>query len=176
MACAATKGRAALCSEQVGGYKNIYFADFDATIFTGSTITTGEITALASTVPLFKYALLGELHSVDENGSKSRDNGTSFFETAGTFVLHKLTKEDRDELKLLMAGRPHIIVEDWNGDYRLFGLENGCDVVPVSNSGAAMGDLSGYTIAFTAKEKDMAPFVDSTLIDNVAGFTPVTSS
>lgn len=176
MSCNATKGRAELCSTQVGGYKNIYFADFDSTIYSGATITSGEITALASPVPLFKYALLGELHSVDENGAKSRDNGTSFFETAGSFVLHNITGADRDELKLLMSGRPHIIVEDYNGNFRLFGLENGCDVVPASNSGTAMGDLYGYTVSFSAKEKDLAPLVDSTLIDNVAGFTPVTSS
>lgn len=176
MPCNITSGRLTQCSEQVGGYKNIYFADFDSTIYTGSTITAGEITALASPVPLFKYALLGESHSVDETGTKSRENGTSFFETAGTFVLHNLTGADRDELKLLMVSRPHIIIEDYNGNFRLFGIENGCDIVPSSNSGTAMGDLSGYTVSFSAKEKDLAPFVDSTLVDAVGGFTPVTLS
>ena len=169
-----TQGRAAQCKDQAGGFKNIYFANFDATLFSGATVTAGEITALESDIPLFKYELQGELHSVDENGNGSRDNGTFFWETAGTFVIQTITAADRDELKLLSAGRPHIIIEDYNGNFRLFGMENGCDVIPSSNSGAAMGDLSGYTITFSAKETELAPMVDPTLIDAVGGFTPVT--
>ena len=174
MACALTSGRAVQCKDQAGGLKTVYFTEFTADLFTGATITSGEITALATPIPAFKYFLQGELHSVDETGNLSRDNGTGFFEQTGTLVLQTLTAADRDELKLLMSNRPHIMVEDYNGNIRLFGFENGCDVSVTSSSGAAFGDLSGYTLTFTAKESEMAPFVDASLIDNVAGFTPIT--
>jgi len=93
------------------------------------------------------------------------------------FVLmgHKTVKLAEDtpqkELKLLAAGRPQIIVEDYNGNFRLAGAEHGCEVSVGTASGAAMGDLNGYNITFTGTEKAPADFIDATLIDNVAGFT-----
>ena len=42
--------------------------------------------------------------------------------------------------------RPHVAVEDYNGNVFIMGLENGAEVTGGTIvTGAAMADLSGYT-------------------------------
>ena len=63
--------------------------------------------------------------------------------------------EDNKEVKLLSYGRPHIVVEDNNGNCVMCGVEFGCDVTGGTIvSGAAKGDLTGYTLEFSAEEKE----------------------
>ena len=59
-------------------------------------------------------------------------------------------------------GRPHIAVEDYNGNVFMMGLENGADVSGGTVvSGTAMGDMSGYTLTFSGQETQAANFMDS---------------
>ena len=59
----------------------------------------------------------------------------------------------QEELKLLNAGRAHYVVETYNGDYLLIGKEHGAEVTGGTIvTGAAMGDLSGFTLTVTAQE------------------------
>jgi hypothetical protein len=61
--------------------------------------------------------------------------------------LTKLTKEDNKELKLLAYGRPYVVVQDYNGNAFMMGLNYGAEVTGGTIvTGAAMGDLSGYTL------------------------------
>ena len=72
-------------------------------------------------------------------------------------------KADNKELKLMAYGRPHIAVEDYNGNFMMMGLVNGADVSGGTIvTGAAMGDLSGYTLTFTAQETLPAVFMAHT--------------
>ena len=58
------------------------------------------------------------------------------------------------ELKLLAYARPQVIVEDYNGNKFVVGYENGADVNGGTIvTGAAMGDLSGFTLTMVAQEK-----------------------
>ena len=76
----------------------------------------------------------------------------------------KLTKEDHKTIKLLSFGRPHVIIEDNNGNLLLAGLEHGADVTGGTVvTGGAMGDMSGYTLTLSAMEKIPANFLDDTL-------------
>ena len=56
------------------------------------------------------------------------------------------------------------------------GLEHGMDVTGGTiSSGAGMGDLSGYTLTFTAQEAKPANFIQSaTSADPYAGITSAT--
>jgi hypothetical protein len=170
MSCDLTAGRLEPCKQSVGGLKAVYFINYDSTFYGTATFTLEEITALDSAVACFKYELKGA-NSFDETNENSRENGTSFWTQTGTLVLKKQDLTTQKELKLLAAGRPQVIIEDYNGNFRLAGAENGCEVVVNTASGAAMGDLNGYNITFTGQEKQPADFIDSTLMDNVAGFT-----
>ena len=84
----------------------------------------------------------------------------------------RLTKADHKEIKLLTFGRPHIVVEDYNGNFFLAGLEHGMEVTGGTIvTGAAMNELSGYTLTMTGMERKPANFLDST--PTAAGITIV---
>jgi len=175
MACDITLGRKEPCKNVVGGIKNVYFVDFGDL---GSvTLTNDEITNLtnSSTVVSYKYELKGN-SSLEQTFNASRENGTVFYEQTLNLTLKKLSKEDNKELKLLAYGRPHVAVEDYNGNVFVMGLEHGAEVTGGSiSTGAAMGDLSGYTLTLAASELKPANFVDSpTAADPYAGMASAT--
>jgi hypothetical protein len=162
MACDLTLGRKEPCKDVVGGLKNVYFVAFGK-LGTVS-LTNDEITNLtgdSGSLTAFKYELKGN-SSFEQTINASRENGTTFFDQTLNLTLKKLTKEDNKELKLLAYGRPHVAVEDYNGNVFMMGTEHGADVNGGSIvTGAAMGDLSGYTLTLNAQETAPANFMDS---------------
>ena len=167
MACDLTLGRKEPCKDVVGGLKNVYFVDFGklGTV----TKTNDEITNLtgdgSNGLTAFKYELKGN-SSFEQTVNASGENGTVFYEQTLNLTLKKLSKEFNKELKLLAYGRPHVAVEDYNGNVFMMGLEHGSDVSGGTIvSGAAMGDLSGYTLTLTAQEREPANFMNSDTSD-----------
>ena len=163
MACDLSLGRKEPCKDVVGGIKNVYFADFgDFSTIQYDSTDTDVVDSLGSSITVLKYEIKGN-SSFEQNITSSRENGTTFFEQTLNLTLHKLTKEDNKELKLMAYGRPHIIVEDYNKNLFVMGLENGADVSGGTIvTGAAMGDLSGYTLSLTGMEKLPANFLHKT--------------
>ena len=178
MACDLTKGRALPCRESVGGLKAVYFVDFgDLGDVTLTSTTDDTISDMDGTFDAFKYVLKGT-SSVEQTINASRENGTVFFDQAVSLSLPQLSKEDNNEIKLLAYGRPHIIVEDYNGNAYLVGREHGADVTGGTiASGAAMGDMSGYTLTFNAMEVSAANFIAGATDGNpFAGMTSATDT
>jgi hypothetical protein len=174
MACDLTKGRVEPCKDVVGGIKHVYFTDFgDFGVVTQD--ADDQITDMTGTFVAYKYELKGN-SSFEQTVTSSRENGTTFFEQTLNLTLHKLSKADNKEIKLLAYGRPHIAVEDYNGNVFVMGLEHGSEVTGGTIvTGAAMGDLSGYTLTFSAQEVKPANFVDSpTASDPYAGMGSAT--
>mgnify|MGYP003109197807 FL=1 len=171
MACDLTKGRKEPCKDSVGGIKAVFFADFGDITITYDGTDTDVIDDLGA-VTVFKYELKGN-SSFEQTITSSRENGTTFFEQALNLTLKKLTVQDHKELKLMSYGRPHIVVQDYNGNAFLMGAEHGCDVTGGTIvTGAAMGDLSGYTLTFSAMEQVPANFLEgATEADPFAGLT-----
>ena len=174
MACTLNKGRIEPCKDVVGGIKNVYFTYFGG-FGTVSQDTDDQITDMTGTFTAFKYELKGN-SSFEQTVTSSRENGTTFFEQTLNLTLHKLSKEDNKEIKLLAYGRPHVAVEDYNGNVFVMGLEHGAEVTGGTIvTGAAMADLSGYTLSFSAQEVKPANFVDSpTASDPYAGMSSAT--
>jgi len=170
MATAITLGRKNPDKENVGGLKAAYFIEFAAGTFSGATITADEITAFGSALTLFKYELRGA-NSFDENNPSSQEAGTSFWEGSGTLQFKKQSLAAQKEIKLLSFDRKHIILEDYNGNFRFCGLEHGCDISVNTASGANMGDFQGYNITFTTSERYPAYFVDSAIIGDTTNTT-----
>lgn len=171
MACDLTRGRKEPCKDVVGGLKNVYFVDFGdlGTV----TKTDDEITNMtgdsSNDLTTFKYELKGN-SSFEQTVNASRENGTVFYEQTLNLTLKKLTKEDNKELKLLAYGRPHVAVEDYNGNVFMMGLEHGADVSGGTIvTGAGMADLSGYTLSLTAMEREPANFIN---VDITSGDFP----
>ena len=160
MACDLTLGRKEPCKDVVGGIKAVYFTDFGD--FGSVTLTDDEITDMTGTFTAFKYEVKGN-SSLEQTVNASRENGTVFYEQTLNLTLKKLSKEDNKELKLLAYGRPHVAVEDYNGNVMVVGLEHGADVSGGTIvTGAAMGDLSGYTLTLTGMETTPANFMAHT--------------
>jgi len=171
MACALTSGRSLPCKSAVGGLKTVYYADY-GTLGT-ATITAGEITALTGTPTWYQYDIKGN-SSLETTINSSRENGTTFYTQTLNLTLTYLDKSTQEEIKLLAAARPHIAVEDYNGNFFLVGLEHGAEVTGGTVvSGAAMGDLSGFTLTFEAMETAPAYFVTSTVITDDASGTQI---
>ena len=159
MSCDLTSGRAWQCKEQTGGIVAVYFANFGD--LTGLSVSGGSVASGAlSGKTLYKYTLPEYTASLTENLNASPENGTIFYEQVLEMTLHKLRAADRNEIKLLAKGRPHVIVQDNNGNYLLAGFQKGMDVTAgTAVTGAAGGDLSGYTLTLTGREIDSFVFV-----------------
>jgi len=174
MACLLTKGRTEPCKDVVGGITAVYFADFgtlgDPTY---DAVDTDVIDSFGGTPDWFKFDLKGT-SSFEQAITSSRENGTTFVEQTLNLNFKKLSKQTHNEVKLLAYARPHVIVEDNNGNKFLMGLEYGADVSGGTIvTGAAMADMSGYTLAFTGQEKIAANFVDATITADAANISDI---
>ena len=162
MACTLSTGRTLPCKDSVGGLTAVYFADF-GTLGT-LTVTSGEVTAISGTPELFKYDIKGN-SSLEQTITASRENGTSFYEQTLNLTLTKLDLETQQELISIVKARPHVFVQDYNGNYFLVGAVHGADVTGGTIvTGAAMGDLSGFTLTLSAMETLPAYFVDEAIV------------
>ena len=188
MACDLSKGRLEACKESVGGIKNLYIANYSDAMYAGMADASsnaptaaafdGTVAILTAGVDVHKFELRGDNNTFEETNENSRDNGTSFWTQSGAFVLKAQNADTMMQLKLLSYGRPHIIIEDYNGKFRIAGGQNGCEVSVNTSTGGAMGDLNGYNITFEGKEVLPSLFVLSTLVavGNTSGFDVQTSN
>lgn len=170
MACSVSNGRSLPCKSAVGGLKNIYFAPY-STVTAGLTPSSGSIT-LNQTESFFKYEIKGN-SSLETAINSSRENGTTFYESTLNATLTFLDVATQEQIKLLAHGRPQIVVEDYNGNFFLIGKDNGCEVTGGTIvTGAAMGDLSGFTLVLTAQETAPPFFCDEPTDDSGTPIDP----
>lgn len=176
MACDLTGGRLKPCKDAVGGIRKIHFVDYGdlGSITLG---TSDEVTDMDGTFTYHTYDVKGN-SSLETNINSSLENGTTFFEQVVNVTLHKLTKEDNKELKLMAYGRPHIFIETFDGSLLLVGREHGGEVTGgTAVTGTAMGDMNGYTLTFTANEITMPNFVTgATAADPFVGMVSATDA
>lgn len=175
MSCDLTGGRLKPCKDAVGGIRKIHFVDFGD--LGDVTLVDDEVTNLGGTFSYHTYDVKGN-SSLETNIQTSLENGTTFFEQVISVTLHKLTKEDNKELKLMAFGRPHVFVETFDGKLLLVGREHGAEVTGgTAVTGTAMGDLQGYTLSLTANEITMPNFVSgATAADPFAGMAGATAT
>ncbi len=170
MSCDITKGRKEPCKDVVGGLKALYFINFDASLYktAKAALANGLVKNLkaqgGNAVDLYKWELRSSGHNLEDENEQSPENGTSFFNPTITAIIKKVDAESREELLLASYGRPHIIAEDYNGNFFLVGAENGLDVQVNMVSGSAMGELNGYNLTITGQEKELSFLVDPTII------------
>jgi len=181
MSCNLTKGRNITCRDTVGGIKAIYFAQFDevASYVTAS----GELTDfdLGASDDIYKYTLKRGTASCTETLTGNSEAGTVFYTPSVEIMLHKLTKEDQNQVKLLASNRLVIFLElnevltaNSHNVLLALGLENGMELnAGTGATGTAFGDMNGYTWTFDGMEREpMVTVADYTTnpLDN-ASFT-----
>jgi hypothetical protein len=171
MACTLTTGRSLPCRDSVGGLKAVWFADY-GTLGT-LTVTNGNVDSISGSPDLFQFDLKGN-SSLEQTITASTENGTSFYEQALNLTLTKLDVATQEEIKLIVKARPHVFVEDYNGNYLLVGAVHGAEVSGGTiASGAAMGDLSGFTLTLTAQETIPAYFCTASVITGNASASKI---
>jgi hypothetical protein len=164
MACNLSAGRNEVCKDSIGGLSGVYFLNFTTGSFTKN--ANGEVTAFPSGSTVYYYQLKGT-SAYTETVNTSRENGTTFFSQELTLNLKKLTNEMTTQLKLMAYGRPQIVVHTMNGDALLVGEVEGADVTAGTiQTGAAMGDLYGYSVTFTGMEQLPASFISGSTTTN----------
>lgn len=164
MATTLTQGRALADKDIVGGLKAVYFVDF-GDLGNATRGADDEITSVDGTFNAYKYELKGN-SSFEQTVNTSRENGTTYMEQTLNLTLPKMSKADHKELKLIIVDRKQVLVETNNGEIFIVGFEFGADVTAgTASTGAAMGDLSGYTLTVTAMEKEFAPFYEGLSTD-----------
>ena len=158
MACDLTLGRKEPCKDVVGGIKNIYFVDFgDLTLTFDASPDVDVVSSVGTSVENFKYEVKGN-SSLEQTVNSSRENGTTFYESTLNITFQNLDVATQEEIKLLNRGRAHYVVElypDGTGTtkYLLLGKDNGAEVTSGSIlTGAAAGDLQGFTLTAVASE------------------------
>jgi len=164
MACDLTSGRTTPCKNSRGGLKTIYLAD-KGTI--NPTFFGKQITSLAGV--WFKYDLVGTKNTYTDLSVSNRVTRTRFSDQTLNVVLPKLDKNSSTQLDRVLAGDPHIVIEDHNNNYFLMGIDNGCDTTVTMQTGGARGDLSGYTVIFKAFERLSANFLNDDLENIITG-------
>ncbi len=172
MACLLTKGRALPCKSGVGGLKSVYFTDYGG--LGAITIASNQITAIAGTPTVYQFDIKGN-STLETAVTSSRENGTTFYDSTLTLNFTFLEKDKQEEIKLLAVARPHIWVEDYNGNYFLVGKVHGAELTSGSfSSGAAMGDLSGYSLTFVAQETAPPDFTQASVVTGANQGTKIT--
>lgn len=185
MACNLTKGYSVDCKDSIGGLKAVYFCKEycsnmrDAATFDGTDVLTMDDAgfdswidsagAAISTPTVFRYLLRPGASNLNTTINSSSENGTTFFTQTLSLTLPKLTTGQTNEIKLICQGRSQVYVEDNNGNMFLIGMDNGCEATGGTVvTGAARGDMSGYTLTLVGEELDPMIWLNA----STGGVTP----
>ena len=160
-----SRGRLEHCKDSVGGIKNIYIvaqdvADYELTELDLGSGDTGLVRESRDEVISVWQFTPSRDSSYTENISVSKNNGTAYFESVLDLTFPKLTFFDHFTIKKITHGFPKILVEDNNNNVVCVSFKRGMSVTSGSiESGASMGDMSGYKLTITGEDKEPAPFL-----------------
>jgi hypothetical protein len=179
MACLITKGRGVGCKTAFAGIKNIYIIDYSTVVATLPN-SSGTVTLPTDdTAEFFKFEVKGGQTSLETSVTSSRENGTTFYESTLNITFQVLDVATQEEIKLLNRGRAQYVVELYpNGagvtKYLLVGKDNGAEITGGTIvSGAAAGDLQGFTLTAVATEVNPPFFCTVPDIDSATSIVPV---
>jgi hypothetical protein len=159
-----TASQVIACNDSVGGIEanSILISNREMidSFTLGSGADANEVATIVQTTTVgkfYRYEADEEIADALTTETKSVENGTLFYETVLNVMINKLSKSKNLEFRLLAAARfLTIIYQDGNGVYHAIGLDNGAKKVGGTNTaqtGKAFGDMNGYTMGFTCKEK-----------------------
>ena len=162
MACSLTlTGRSRPCRNALGGVKKVWFANgAQGDNFWDDIGADGECDDTQGGENFYSYFSPKNSSSFTQSVNASIENGTVFYGQSLTLVLNNITAADIETLENMGKGRLAIVVQDNNDNYFVMGHQNGCLLTGGSGAtGAALGDLNGFTLEFTAEELDNAPLM-----------------
>ena len=172
MACNLTTGRSLSCNDSVGGIKSVFFAEYGTMGDLG--VTAGEVTTFAGTPDFYEFEARQGSSSLEQTITGSRENGTVFYDQTLNLTLQKLDLLTQEEVVKIAKARPHVVVKTYNDEYLMIGAVHGADLTAGTIvTGAAMGDLTGFTLTLSGQETLPAYFVDSTAFEALIDDTQI---
>jgi|TARA_R100001460_G_scaffold91434_1_gene133225 hypothetical protein len=173
MACTLNVGRKLPCKAAFGGIKTVLFANYGtiASIAVDSTTKEATITNGSPAPEWYQYDVKGN-SSLETTVTSSRENGTTFYTQTLNLTLTFLDAKTQAELQVIAQARPYVVVVDYYGNNFLCGFENGMEVTGGTVvTGAAAGDLSGFTLTLEGLE-ETAPYFLSAAV-TASSTTPI---
>ena len=162
MSCEIGKGRLEPCKNTLGGLKNAFFANFSEA--DGAfTLTGNEVTDIGvGLTTVYKWDLLADGNTLDEELVADTSAGTRVNTQTLTLALKKQDLATAEQIDLIAAGRPVVIVQDRNDNYKVIGITEGLNLTSGSaTSGGAKADFNGYNLTLVGTEGAYAPFLDA---------------
>jgi hypothetical protein len=150
MACELSTGFSLDCKDGIGGIKQIVLVD--KLLVTSFDFEDEEVEQINGPVEgdLYTYELPTQTGSFEETINFNRDAGTIFYTQTVNIMLNKLSSAKRLELQSVAQARVIVFVEDTNGNWWAVGYEYGADLsTATAGTGTVLGDMNGYTLAFT---------------------------
>lgn len=163
--CALTSDYLFSCDVGAGGVIDMWLMEAGSVV--SLTESSGTLTAITKAAgKIFRhYQLVVETASWQEDITGNIQNGTVYYDQKGVLVINKQQVTFRNEILLLAVNNLVAIVQDQNFTYRYFGRVNGLRVLSgTAGTGTALGDRNGYTLNFSGKEPQLAPFVSAAAI------------
>lgn len=172
MSCDLTRGFSVQCKDSIGGLKAVYFVkQYVSNMRAVATFTGGSGTELemseagftnwldeegnSADATVFRYMLRPGASNLNTTINSSSENGTTFFTQTLSLTLPKLSVAETNEIKLICQSRVQIYVQDNMENMFLLGFDNGCEATGGTVvTGAARGDMSGYTLTLVGEELD----------------------
>jgi hypothetical protein len=184
MGCDLTLGRLVDCKDAIGGLKQFWILpNYCGNIEACATISALEMTdadfadwdtygdPTTSKQTLLQYDLRPNVSSLSVAFNSDPATGTSFWTQTLSVTLQKLDHDATNQLKLATYNRSQIFVRDANDSIFLLGMNNGCNITSgTMATGAAKGDLSGYTLEFVAEERDPPIQIEQTAGPSTANY------
>tara|TARA_R110000824_G_scaffold205443_2_gene390321 strand:+ start:650 stop:1183 length:534 start_codon:yes stop_codon:yes gene_type:complete len=174
MACTLNTGRKIPCKSAFGGIKSVYLADF-GTIDSVSVASDSKEATITNGSPApvwYEFDVKGN-SSLETTVTSSRENGTTFYTQTLNLTLTYLDAKTQAELQIIATARPYAVVVDYYGNSFLCGLENGMEVTGGTVvTGAAAGDLSGFTLTFEGMEETAPYFLNAPVSANISQIDP----
>ena len=168
MACELTVGHSIDCRDYIGGIQAVYLSNFDNV--SSYAETAGTMTAITQVTAksFFLYNLEKENGVFTEAQEGNLETGSNMYTGTLTFTVKKLSAALVQELKLVALSRLWIIIKDNNDNYFSFGAQFGADMLSSeAGTGTAFGDMNGFTLNFTSKEKDPMVLIPQAVIDTL---------
>lgn len=175
MACTITlTGRSRPCRNALGGVKAVWIC---TSVHTGENFwdaiaADGECDDTQAAKTFNDFLSPKNSSSFAQTVNSSIENGTVFYTQTLSLVLNNIEPADIAMFENMGKGRMAIVVQDQNENFFVMGHTNGCYLTGgTGQTGAAMGDLNGFTLEITAEEVDPAPLMP---VDGATGLPDTT--
>ena len=163
MPCLLSTGRKLPCKSAFGGIKNVFMLDYgniSKITFDLETCVSEIVYNEPGDTKWYQFEVKGN-SSLETAVTSSRENGTTFYTQTLNLTLTYLDPCTQQELQTIAVARPYVIVEDYYGNFFLAGAENGMEVTGGTVvTGAAAGDLSGFTLVMEGMEETAPLFLN----------------